>query len=60
MKPALVGVTVYEPFASPLKIKWPDASAVVVAVVAPVSATVAPGPPGPLMVPPILYVRACA
>jgi hypothetical protein len=55
-KPVLVGVTVYEPFARPEKVYAPDVSAVTDAVAAPVSATVAPGPPAPLIVPEIVNV----
>jgi hypothetical protein len=56
VKPLLVGVTVYEPFARPVKVYPPEASAVTVAVAAPVNATVAPGPPAPLIVPEIVKV----
>ena len=42
--PDLVGVTVYEPFSNPLKVKLPDASAVVVADAAPVRLTDALAP----------------
>ena len=52
--PELLGVTVYEPLERLLKLKLPLASAVVEAVAAPVRFTVAPDPPGPLMVPTML------
>ena len=47
--PDLLGVIVYEPAVSPLKVNVPVELAVTVAVAAPVSFTVAPEPP--LMVP---------
>ena len=50
----LLGVTVYEPLARLLKLKLPLASAVVEAVAAPVRFTLAPDPPGPLMLPTML------
>src|SRR4051794_20348537 len=56
LNPALLGVTVYEPFAKPVKLYTPEALAVTVAVDVPVSVMVAALPPAPLMVPPILKV----
>lgn len=56
--PALLGVTVYEPFVRPLKVYAPEAFAVVVAPEVPFRVTVAPLPPVPLMVP--LMVKVCA
>ena len=44
----------YEPFASPVKLKLPKPSAVVVADEAPLRLTVAPAPPGPLIAPEML------
>jgi hypothetical protein len=40
LKPVLLGVTTYVPFAKAVKLYAPDASVVVVAVAAPLSATV--------------------
>jgi hypothetical protein len=57
VKPVLLGVTVYEPFAMPEKVYAPEVSAVADAVAAPVNATVAPGPPAPLIVPEIVKVE---
>jgi hypothetical protein len=54
MKPVLLGVTVYVPVANPENVYTPEAFAVVVAVAAPVSFTVAALPPGPLIVPVML------
>jgi hypothetical protein len=51
MKPVLLGVTVYDPLAKPLKLYAPDEFVVVVAVAAPVNETVAAAAPDPLMVP---------
>jgi hypothetical protein len=51
MYPALLGVTVYDPFAKLLNVYAPEELAVVVAVAEPVSLTLAPEPPPPLMVP---------
>jgi hypothetical protein len=56
MNAVLVGVTVYDPFGTPVKVKTPDVFAVTVAVAAPVSFTVAPDPPAPLIVPVIVKV----
>ena len=56
--PALLGVTVYEPFVRPLKVYVPEALAVVVAPKVPFRVTAAPLPPAPLMVP--LMVKVCA
>lgn len=55
--PDLLGVTVYEPFANPLKLYVPDEFVVVAAVAAPDSLTVAPEAPGPVMVP--VMVKVC-
>ena len=44
LKPALLGVTVYAPFDRPETVKLPEPSATVLAVAAPVNATVAPLP----------------
>ena len=44
VNPVLLGVTVYAPFASPEKLKLPDALAVVVALLVPLSVMVAPLP----------------
>jgi hypothetical protein len=51
LNPALLGVTVYGPLLSPEKLKLPDGSAVVVALLVPLSVTVAPLPPdaGPMV-----------
>jgi hypothetical protein len=57
MYPVLLGVTVYEPFARPLKVYAPEEFAVVVAVADPASLTVAPDPPVPVMVP--VMVKVC-
>ena len=54
----MLGVTVYEPFARPVKLYAPEVFAVTVAVAAPVSVTVAPDPPLPLIVP--VMLNACA
>jgi hypothetical protein len=43
--PVLLGVTAYVPFARPVNAYAPELSVVVVAVAAPLSATVAPLPP---------------
>jgi hypothetical protein len=43
--PVLLGVTVYAPFASPPKLKFPEPSAVVDALDVPLNATLAPAPP---------------
>jgi hypothetical protein len=51
MCPDFDGVTVYEPLAKPLNVYAPEELAVVVAVAEPVSLTLAPEPPPPLMVP---------
>jgi hypothetical protein len=56
MCPLLLGVTVYEPFANPVKVYTPEVFAVTVAVAAPVNRTVAPEPPAPLIVPLIVKV----
>jgi len=57
VKPVWLGVIVYVPFANPVKVKLPELSAVVVAVAAPLSMTVAPLPDAAgLMVPEMLYV----
>ena len=56
VSPALLGVTVKLPFDSPVKLKLPEPSAVVVAFAAPLSVTVEPLPP--VIVPEILYVWA--
>ncbi len=42
----LLGVIVYEPFARPAKLKFPDESVMAVFVAAPPSATVTPAPSG--------------
>jgi hypothetical protein len=52
--PTREGVTAYEPLTSPGKLKFPELSAVVVAVPAPASVTVAPAPP--VITPLIEYV----
>jgi hypothetical protein len=57
INPVLLGVTVYEPLAKPLKVYAPEKFVVVVAVAAPVSLTVAPEAPVPLMVP--VMVKVC-
>jgi hypothetical protein len=44
VKPAFYGVTVYEPFARPVNVKFPEASAVVLALAAPLSVSVVPVP----------------
>jgi hypothetical protein len=54
--PVLLGVTVYEPAKRPVNAYVPVEFAVVVEVDAPVSRTVAPLPPGPLIVPEMLKV----
>jgi hypothetical protein len=59
VNPVLLGVTVYAPFASPVKVYAPEAFAVIVAPEAPLSVTVAPLPPAVgLMVPEIENVGA--
>ena len=57
MYPVLLGDTVYDPFANPLKVYAPEEFAVAVAVEEPVSLTVAPDPPAPLMTP--VMVKVC-
>jgi hypothetical protein len=57
-KPLFVGVTVYEPFSTPVKVYTPDVLAVTVAVAAPVNFTVAPDPPVPPIVPVMVKVGA--
>jgi hypothetical protein len=49
--PTRDGVRLYEPFVSPAKLKFPEASATAVALDVPVNITVAPTPPAmlPLM-----------
>jgi hypothetical protein len=42
--PVVAGVTVYVPFAKPVNVKFPEASAVVMASEAPVRLIVAPDP----------------
>ncbi len=54
VKPGLLGVTVYVPFAKPANEKLPEASAAVVPVPFPLSATVEPLPP--VIVPEMLNV----
>jgi len=57
VKPLRLGVTVYDPFASPENVYAPEAFAVVVAVDAPDSAIVAPPPAAPTA--PVI-VQVCA
>ena len=45
MKPGLLGESVYVPLAKPVNVKLPELLAVVVALAAPLSVTVAPLPP---------------
>jgi hypothetical protein len=57
----LLGVTVYVPLPSEVKLKLPDASAVVVKLPAPLRVTVAPAPAeAGLIVPEMVYVGATA
>src|SRR5579863_6845210 len=57
VNPLLPGLTVYAPFTKFAKLKFPDASAVVVAVACPLNVTVAPLPPAAgLMVPEMVQV----
>ena len=58
INPVLLGVTVYEPLATPLKVYAPEELAVVVAPAVPLRLTVAPLPPVPLIVPVIVKVWA--
>ena len=56
VNPLWLGVMAYVPFASPLKVKAPDAFAVVVWLAAPLRVSVVPDPPVPLTVPVIVNV----
>jgi hypothetical protein len=61
VKPLLLGVRVYAPFASPLNVYAPAVFAVAMALAAPLSVTVAPLPPAVgLIVPEMLNVCAVA
>ena len=56
VRPDFVGVTVYDPFCTPVNVYTPEEFAVTVAVAVPVNFTVAPDPPAPLIVPVIVKV----
>jgi hypothetical protein len=58
VNPVCVGVTVYAPFARPVKVNAPEAPAFVVAEPAPLRVIVVPEPPDPLIVPEIENVCA--
>ena len=60
VNPLLLGVTVYDPFANPVKLYPPEPFAVVVAEDVPLNVTVAPFPPLPLIVPEIVNVCGTA